>query len=111
MASSGVSPMRISTVLVLLSRQRVIGTPLPGVALATARWRSCGPSSFLPSNSVMMSPAWMPAFSAGPSEMTSEMRTPFASLRPKPFASSGVRGWIDTPSQPRVTLPLATSSV
>ena len=40
----------------------------------------------------------------------SEISTPLSSFAPNDFASSGVSGWMDTPSHPRVTLPLATSS-
>ena len=57
-----------------------------------------------------MSPVWSPALAAGLSRMTSETRTPRLSLAPNDRASSGVSGWIETPSQPRVTLPLASSS-
>ena len=62
-------------------------------------------------NSSRMSPDFNPLLLAGLSGMTSEMSTPFVSLAPNDLASSGVRGWIDTPSHPRVTFPLATSSV
>ena len=109
--SSGVSPILISSVFSPFSRQSFTGTPLPGAVTATIFWRSCGASSFLPSNSIRTSPATRPALSAGLSLTTSEMSTPLGSLSPKLLASSGVSGWIDTPSQPRVILPRATSSV
>ena len=109
--SSGVSPILISSVFSPLSRHTFKGTPLPGAVRATAFCRSWGVSTFFLSNSVTMSPAAIPARSAGLSCTTSEIRTPLASLRPKPLASSGVSGWMETPSQPRVTLPLACSSV
>ena len=38
-------------------------------------------------------------------------RTPLASFEPNERASSGVSGWIETPSQPRVTRPFSRSSV
>ena len=109
--SSGVSPTLISSVFSPFSRQTLMGTPLPGAVTATIFWRSWGASTFLPSNSMSTSPDTMPALSAGLSLTTSAMRTPLGSLSPKLLASSGVSGWIDTPSQPRVILPRATSSV
>ena len=109
--SSGVSPILISSVFSAFSRQTLSGTARPGVVAATAFCSSWGESTFFLSNSMMTSPEAMPAAAAGLCCITSEMRTPFGSLSPKLLASSGVRGWMDTPSQPRVTLPLAASSV
>ena len=109
--SSGVSPILISRDFSPLSRHTLTGTPLPGVVTATIFCRSWGASTFLPSNSVRMSPEVRPALSAGLSLTTSATSTPLGSLSPKLLASSGVRGWMETPSQPRVILPLAASSV
>ena len=110
--SSGVSPILISSVFSALSRQTLSGHALArGGERPTIFCRSWGESTFFLSNSMMMSPEAMPALAAGLSWTTSEMSTPLGSLSPKLLASSGVSGWIDTPSQPRVTLPLAASSV
>ncbi len=84
---------------------------MPGDESPTARCRSAGASIRLPWNSSRMSPDCRPALAAGLSAMTSERRMPLLSFAPNDFASSGVRGWMDTPSQPRVTRPLAWSSV
>ncbi len=109
--SSGVSPILSSSVFSALSRQTFRGTARPGVVADTAFCSSCGESTFFRSNSMMMSPETIPAFAAGPSCAMSEIRTPFGSFSPKPFASSGLSAWMDTPSHPRVILPLAASSV
>ena len=93
------------------SRQTLTLMSAPGAASPTARCRSPGASVFLPSNSSRMSPGLRPALPAGLSGMTSEMSTPLVSLEPNERASSEVSGWIDTPSQPRVTRPLLASSV
>ena len=58
-----------------------------------------------------MSPGCSPALAAGLSPTTSEMSTPLLSFALNDLASSGVSGWIETPSQPRVTFPFAISSV
>ena len=59
----------------------------------------------------MMSPVLRPARSAGEPSVTEDTSTPVVSVRPKLFASSGVTGWMPTPSQPRVTLPESASWV
>ena len=57
----------------------------------------------------MMSPARMPAFSAGLSGNTSATSAPFSAESPNDWARSAVTGWTETPSHPRVTLPFSRS--
>ena len=109
--SSGASPIFTSTVFSPWSRQTFIFASWPGWARPTVRCRSAGASTFLPSNSIRMSPDLRPALAAGLSGTTSEISTPFVSLALNERASSWVRGWIDTPSQPRVTRPLLLISL
>ena len=57
----------------------------------------------------MTSPATMPALAAGPFGCGSATSAPSAFFRPRLSAISGVTGWICTPIQPRVTVPLSLS--
>ena len=95
----------------LPSRTTTTGTSLPTRASATRLGRSPDFATFFPANSTMMSPGFTPALSAGEPATTDATRAPVASFRLKPLASSLVRGWTDTPSQPRSTLPCSTSCV
>src|SRR2546422_30918 len=96
--------------LVVGERAHLLTIDLPD-HVAPLHPRSAGASTFLPSNSSRMSPGLRPALAAGLSGMTSEMSTPLVSLALNERASSCVRGWIETPSQPRVTRPLLLISV
>src|SRR5215470_13753676 len=51
----------------------------------------------------------MPALEAGLSDCGSDTRAPWAFLSPRLSAISEVTGWIWTPIQPRVTVPLSLS--
>ena len=71
--------------------------------------RSLASFTALPLTAVMTSPAMMPALAAGPFSCGSETSAPCGALRPRLSAISAVTGWICTPIQPRVTLPLSLS--
>ncbi len=57
----------------------------------------------------MTSPTWSPAFAAGLVGATSDTNPPCARSIPSASASGGVIGWTWTPSQPRITRPVARS--
>ena len=91
------------------SRRITTGTARPTGVLATIPGRTRGPSTFFPSKVTMTSPGLKPARAAGESSLTDATRAPCVPVIPNDLASSSVRGWIDTPSHPRVTLPVARS--
>ena len=91
------------------SRMIFMMTSFPTLVLPTIWGRSEEDLTFLPSNSTITSPCFIPAFSAGDAPITSDTSAPFACFKSNVLASSGVICWIDTPSHPRVTLPRSLS--
>ena len=84
-------------------------TVLPTPIDAIRRERSRGRGIDLPSTPRITSPRCRPALSAGLPGVTCATSAPSFTSSLNAFASSGVISWIDTPSQPRVTLPFSLS--
>ena len=74
--------------LVTPRRKTVTVLRVPGLMLPTMRGRSADFSMGLPSKRVMMSPASMPALSAGAPGSTARTKAPCALLRPRDSATS-----------------------
>jgi hypothetical protein len=71
--------------------------------------RSLASLTGAPLTLVITSPARMPALAAGPLSCGSETIAPSGAFSPRLSASSAVTGWICTPIQPRLTLPVSLS--
>ncbi|KJU82530.1 hypothetical protein MBAV_005276 [Candidatus Magnetobacterium bavaricum] len=103
--SSGSSPTLTLSTSSFDSRMTLTSTVVSGSMVDTI-FRNCLVLALsLPLNMTITSPRFMPALSAGPPSTTSAIRTPVFSVIPKDLDSSGVKGWMFTPSQPRTILP------
>ncbi len=99
------SPIVTCAVSVSSSRQKVTLASVLTSYSAIMRGRAFISWIFWPLNSRIMSPAFKPAFSAGPPLVTLATRAPRGSSRPKLSAISSVTFWMRTPSHPRRVRP------
>src|SRR6266404_3473333 len=95
----------------LPSRTTLSGTARPTGVSATVRGRSPARATGRPSYSTITSPSLRPAFAAGEPSLTDVTSAPSVRVSRKLLARSAVRGWMPTPSQPRVTWPADASWV
>jgi hypothetical protein len=108
--SSGSLPSSTVMVFSFPSRRRVSSTSEPGLIEAIRFRKARMLSTSSPFSATMTSCRSSSAFSAGLPSRTPEMRTPFLSGRSRASWISFETGWMLTPIQPRVTLPLRISS-
>ena len=83
---------------------------VPGARPAILRDSSLGEAIFSPSTETITSPDAIPACMAGVPSWVSATMAPSSSAMPSDSAISWVTGWIETPSQPRSTLPSSRRS-
>ena len=90
-------------------RQTLSFASLPGAMAPICRARSRASLTAWPLTAVITSPESMPALAAGLPACGSATSAPSLAFMPRPSAISAVTGWICTPIQPRLTMPLSLS--
>src|SRR5262249_3611330 len=106
---SGVRPRGRERFFSALLRHTVSFGGAPGAMPPICLARSLASLTGVPLTAVITSPAMIPALAAGPFACGSATSAPSEALRPRLSAISAVTGWICTPIQPRLTLPLSLS--
>ena len=92
--SHSISAMVTGIVVSFPSRTTFTSTFFPGLVVATTWGSSCSSATIFPLYSTITSPDRIPAFSAGPSLVTSATSAPFLPATCSDSAISGVSRWM-----------------